>query len=125
MQRCALGLVGVFAALAMAGCEGGGTAAPVDSPVAIEISPFFLTVRNVGDVALSDLTIGIKPGGVRPEYQTSLRRLGLRQELDIPYADFRGVDRDSLNIQVVNPRSVHIVATDADGSVYDVELPWE
>ena len=125
MQRCALVVGGVLAAVAITGCAGGGIAAPVDSPVAIEISPFFLTVRNVGSQPLTDLTIGIKPGGVRPEYQMSLRRLGLRQDVDIPYADFRGVDRDSLNLQVVRPRSVHITGTDRDGTVYDIELPWQ
>ena len=81
MQRCALVVGGVLAAVAITGCAGGGIAAPVDSPVAIEISPFFLTVRNVGSQPLTDLTIGIKPGGVRPEYQMSLRRLGLRQDV--------------------------------------------
>ena len=125
MQGYALVVVGVFAAVVIAGCAGDEIVAPVDSPVAIEISPFFLTLRNVGDSALSNLTIGLKPGGVRPEYQMSLRRLGLGQDVDIPYADFRGVDRDSLNLQVVTPRSVHITATDVNGKEYDVELPYE
>lgn len=125
MQRCVLVILGVFVAVVSTGCAGGGVAAPVDSPVALEISPFFLTVRNVGDVSLSDMTIGIKPGGVRPEYTTSLRRLGRGQDVDIPYADFRGVDRNSLNLQSVTPRSVHITATDTAGKEYDVQLPWE
>lgn len=125
MQRFALVVVGVFAAVVFTGCAGGGIAAPVDSPVAIEISPFSLTIRNVGGLPLSDVTIGIKPGGVRPEYQTTLRRLGSGQNQDIPYAEFRGVDRNSLNLQAVTPRFVHITATDLDGKMYDVQLPWE
>ena len=103
----------------------GGIAAPVDSPVTIEISPFVLTVRNVGVLPLSDLTIGIKPGGVRPEYQMSVRRLASGQDMDIPYADFRGVDRDGLNLQAVTPRSVHITATDLEGVDYEVQFPWK
>ena len=125
MQRYALVVVGLFAAVVMTGCAGGGIAAPVDSPVAIEISPYFLTVKNVGGLALSDLTIGIKPGGARPEYKMSLRRLGSGQDLDIPFADFRGIDRDALNLQVVKPRLVHITARDLEGTEYDVQLPWE
>ena len=125
MQQRAFGVVGVLAALVIAGCAGEGITAPVDSPVAIETSDLFLTVRNVADGPLSDLTIGIKPTGVRPEYQTQVRRLGAGEELDIPYAEFRGVDRDALVLQNINPRSVHITATDLNGGTHDVELPWE
>ncbi len=125
MQQRAFGVVGVLAAAVLVGCAGGGIAAPVDSPVEIETSDLFLTVRNVADGPLSNLTIGIKPGGVRPEYQTEVRRLAAGQELDIPYADFRGVDRDPLILQNINPRSVHITATDLNGETLDVQLPWE
>ena len=125
MQQRAFGVVGVLAALVFAGCAGEGITAPVDSPVAIETSDLFLTVRNVADGPLSDLTIGIKPTGVRPEYQTQVRGLAAGEELDIPYAEFRGVDRDALVLQNINPRSVHITATDLNGGTHDVELPWE
>ena len=125
MQQRAFGVVGVLAALVIAGCAGEGITAPVDSPVAIKTSDLFLTVRNVADGPLSDLTIGIKPTGVRPEYQTQVRRLAAGEELDIPYAEFRGVDRDALVLQNINPRSVHITATDLNGGTHDVELPWE
>ena len=125
MQQRAFGVVGVLAALVIAGCAGEGITAPVDSPVAIETSDLFLTVRNVADGPLSDLTIGIKPTGVRPEYQTQVRGLAAGEELDIPYAEFRGVDRDALVLQNINPRSVHITATDLNGGTHDVELPWE
>ena len=125
MRQRAFGVVGVLAALVIAGCAGEGITAPVDSPVAIETSDLFLTVRNVADGPLSDLTIGIKPTGVRPEYQTQVHRLAAGEELDIPYAEFRGVDRDALVLQNINPRSVHITATDLNGGTHDVELPWE
>ena len=125
MQRFAWFVVGVLAAAVTSGCSGGEVAAPVDSPVAIEISQFSLTVRNVAGLPLSDITIGIKPGGVRPEYQKTLRRLGNGQNQDIPYAEFRGVDRNALDLQSVNPRYVHITATDLEGKEYDVQLPWE
>ena len=103
MQQRAFGVVGVLAALVIAGCAGEGITAPVDSPVAIETSDLFLTVRNVADGPLSDLTIGIKPTGVRPEYQTQVRGLAAGEELDIPYAEFRGIDRDALVLQNINP----------------------
>lgn len=125
MQRCAFGVVGVLVAVMTAGCAGGGIAAPVDSPVTIERSELFLTVRNVSELPLTGVTIGIKPTGVRPEYQIQVPRLGAGQELDIPFADFRGVDRDSLVLQNINVRLVRITATDLDGGVHDVELPWE
>ena len=125
MQQRVFGVVGVLAALVIAGCAGEGITAPVDSPVAIETSDLFLTVRNVTNGPLSDLTIGIKPTGVRPEYQTQVRRLAAGGDLDIPYAEFRGVDRDALMLQNINPRSVHITATDLNGGTHDVELPWE
>ena len=125
MQQRAFGVVGVLAALVIAGCAGEGITAPVDSPVAIETSDLFLTVRNVADGPLSDLTIGIKPTGVRPEYQTQVRGLAAGEELDIPYAEFLGIDRDALVQQNINPRSVHITATDLNGGTHDVELPWE
>ena len=125
MQQRAFGVVGVLAALVIAGCADGGIAAPVDSPVAIEVSDLFLTVRNVTNQPLSDLTIGIKPAGVRPEYETRVDRLAAGQELDIPYAEFRGVDRDALVLRNINPRSVHITATDLNGGTHDVQLPWD
>ena len=125
MQQFSWIVVGVFAAAVISGCSGGEIAAPVDSPVAIEISQFSLTVRNVAGLPLSDVTIGIKPGGVRPEYQKTLQRLGNGQNQDIPYAEFRGVDRNALDLQSVNPRYVHITATDLVGKEYDVQLPWE
>ena len=125
MQRFARFVVAVLAAAMISGCSGGEIAAPVDSPVTIEISPYSLTVRNVAGLPLSNITIGIKPGGVRPEYQKTLQRLGNGQNQDIPYAEFRGVDRNALDLQAVNPRFVHITATDLEGKVYDVQLPWE
>jgi hypothetical protein len=125
MQRFAWIVVGVLVTAVISGCSGGEIAAPVDSPVAIEISQFALTVRNVAGLPLSNLTIGIKPGGVRPEYKKSLQRLGNGQNQDIPYAEFRGVDRNALDLQSVNPRYVHITATDLEGKEYDVQLPWE
>ena len=125
MQQRAFGVVGVLAALVIAGCAGAEIVAPVDSPVEIESSDLFLTVRNVANGPLSDLTIGIKPGGVRPEYETRVRRLAAGQELEIPYAEFRGVDGDPLILQNINPRSVHITATDLNGGQHDVQLPWE
>ena len=60
-----------------------------------------------------------------PEYKMSLRRLGSGQEMDIPFQEFRGIDRNPLNLQVVNPRSVRITGTDLNGKAHDVELPWE
>ena len=125
MQQRAFGVVGVLAALVIAGCAGAEIVAPVDSPVEIESSDLFLTVRNVANGPLSDLTIGIKPGGVRPEYETRVRRLAAGQELEIPYAEFRGVDGDPLILQNINPRSVHVTATDLNGGQHDVQLPWE
>ncbi len=125
MQRFALGVVGMFAALVIAGCAGDEIVAPVDSPVTIEVSQRYLTVRNVAGLPLTNVTIGIKPGGVRPEYKMSLRRLGSGEEMDIPFQEFRGIDRNPLNLQVVNPRSVHITGTDLYGKAHDVELPWE
>ena len=125
MQRFALGVVGLFAALVIAGCAGDEIVAPADSPVTIEVSQRYLTVRNVAGLPLTNVTIGIKPGGVRPEYRMSLRRLGSGEEMDIPFQDFRGIDRNPLNLQVVNPRSVHITGTDLNGKAHDVELPWE
>jgi hypothetical protein len=125
MQRCAFGVVGVLVAVMTAGCAGGGIAAPVDSPVTIERSELFLTVRNVSEGPLTGVTIGIKPTGVRPEYQKQVTRLGAGQELDIPFADFRGVDRDSLVLGNINVRSVHNTAMDLNGGAHDVELPWE
>ena len=125
MQRFALGVVGMFAALVIAGCAGDEIVAPVDSPVTIEVSQRYLTVRNVAGLPLTNVTIGIKPGGVRPEYKMSLRRLGSGEEMDIPFQEFRGIDRNPLNLQVVNPRSVHITGTDLNGKAHDVELPWE
>ena len=125
MQRYTLVAVGVFAAVVIGGCAGEEIVAPVDSPVTVERSQFFLTVTNVGVLPLSNLTIGIKPGGVRPEYQTSIRRLASGQDIDIPFADFRGVDRNALNLQSVSPRSIHITASDLEGTEHDVEFPWE
>ena len=122
MRRCAFAVAGGLALLMVAGC--GGTSAPVDSPVTIQTSPFALTVTNVLNLALIDVTIGIKPTGVRPEYRTHLDRLSVSEERDIPLSDFIGVDRDSLNLGNVTPRTVHIIARDTNGTEYDLELPW-
>lgn len=124
MGRYAFGAVGGFAVLAIAGC-GGEISAPVDSPVTIQSSQFALTVRNVSNLALTDVTIGIKPAGVRPQYRTQLERLGVRQERDIPLSDFHGVDGDRLNLSNVTPRLVYISARDTNGTEYDLELPWK
>lgn len=74
---------------------------------------------------MADLTIGIKPAGVRPKYTTQVRRLAAGQSLDIPYGEFRGVDRDPLTLQNINTRSVHIIATDLHGGAHDIEFPWD
>ena len=125
MQCRALRAVGVFAAVVIAGCAGGGLAAPVDSPVTIETSQMYLTVKNVAGVPLTDVMIGIKPAGVQPEYQMSVRRLENAQERDLPLVQFRGIDGTPLTLRVVRPRHVHITATDISGTEYDVELPWQ
>ena len=125
MRFCGLALVGTLASVAITGCESTGVATPIDSPVAIERSNLSLTVRNVSGQALTDITVGIKPTGVRPEYQASVRRLANGEDADIPFAEFRGVDRDSLVLENVNVRLVHITAKDINGTEFDVELPWE
>ncbi len=125
MRRRVLCTSGVLAAVVIAGCAGGGTATPVDSPVAIESSQFALTVRNEGGLPLTNVTIGIKPGGTRPAYKTEIRRLANQQEVSIPFAEFRGIDGNPLNMQIVSPRTVNITATDLNGKEYDVQLPWE
>lgn len=125
MQRCALRVVGALAAVVMVGCAGGGIAAPIDSPVTIETSQMYLTVRNVAGVPLTDVMIAIKPTGVQPEYQMRLRRLDNAQERNLPLVEFRGVDGTPLTLRIVRPRSVRITATDVRGTEYDVELPWQ
>lgn len=121
---CSFAVAGVLVVLMATGCAG-AIVAPADSPVMIDITDFALTVRNVTNGPLTDLTIGIKPTGVRPEYQAELRRLAAGEDADIPYAEFRGVDGDPLIVRNINPRSVRITATDLNGGQHDVELPWE
>ena len=125
MKCCALRVVGVFAAVVMAGCAGGGVAASLDSPVTIETSQMYLTVTNVAGVPLTDVMIGIKPAGVQPEYQMRVRRLENMQERDLPLVQFRGIDGTPLTLRVVKPRHVHITAKDVSGTEYDIELPWQ
>ena len=125
MLRCALGFVGVFAAVVIAGCANGGVAVPVDSPVTIESTDRYLAITNVAGMALTNVMIGIKPASVEPEYQLLVRRLEGGQERELPFAEFRGVDGTPLTLRVVNPRHVHVTATDINGREYDVELPWD
>ena len=125
MERCVSGVVGVFAMVVVAGCAGGGVAAPADSPVTIESSDRYLTVRNVAGMALTNVMIGIKPASVQPEYQVLVRRLEGGAERQFPLAEFRGNDGTPLTLRVVTVRHVHITATDINGREYDVELPWD
>lgn len=125
MQRWLLGGGVVLAATVAIACAGTGGAAPADSPVAVETSQMFVTVRNIAGLPLTDVTIGIKPAGVQPEYQTFYRRIESTEERAIPFGEFRGSDGTQLNLQVARPRFIHVVATDLNGKTYDVELPWE
>ena len=123
MQRWVFSGVGLFAAVVLAACASGSSAL-VDSPVTVETGQMFVTVQNVAGLPLTDVTIGVKPAGIQPEYQTFYRRLESEEKRDISLGDFRGNDGTQLNLQVVRPQYVHVTATDINGKAYDVELPW-
>lgn len=125
MQRWVFGGVVFFLAVVLAGCGGGGSAAPADSPVTVSTSQLFVTVKNVAGQPLTNVTIGVKPTGIQPEYQSFYRRLESEEERDISLGDFVGNDGTALNLRVVRPQYVHVVATDISGKEYDVELPWD
>ena len=67
MQRCSLVVAGACFILVLSACTADTVVAPNNSPVEIEISQLFLTITNISDLPLTNVTIGVKPGGVRPE----------------------------------------------------------
>jgi hypothetical protein len=111
--------------LLSAGCSEGGRAQQSgNSPLEVQTSQMFLTIRNTVGVPLVDVTIAIVPVGAQTEFTKFFGRIESTEKRDIALTDFYGRDGTTFNLRLIRPRSIRIKARDLTGKDYQAELDW-
>lgn len=113
-----------------ASSEGGGavgTSGPVETAaIAVQITSPFLTVEveNRTGRPLVDMRVTLKAGVLM--YVAAVPRLETSEKRVLSPSEFRG-SRDGavFNPSVVRPREILVAASDLDGKMYEVTVPWK
>lgn len=113
-------------ALFLAGCsEQGSASQAADSPLKVQISQMFLTVKNDTALPLKDVTISIYPPTRITAYSKFLDRIETGESRDIMLGEFVGRDGTPFNLRVVKPKTVELKGTDINGKAYNLSIPWK
>ena len=126
MTRRVFGGVLLLVALG-GGCSGAGSSSEqaASSPLAVETSQMFVTIRNTVGQPLTDVSIAIVPIGGQTEFAKYFSRIESSEKRDIVLSDFRGRDGTTFSLRVVKPRSVRIKAKDLTGKDYEAVIDWK
>jgi len=125
--------IGVVQVLALAGStlmaggcsEAGSADRAANSPLSVEVSQMFVTIRNTAGLPLTEVRITIVPFGRPTEFTKFYGRIENSEKRDISLGDFNSRDGTRLDLRVVRPKAIRIKAQDVNGKTYDVELPWD
>jgi hypothetical protein len=120
----ALSLVGF--GLFLAGCSEQGSASQgPDSPIKIDVSSMFLSVKNESGVPLTDVTVSIIPSTRTATYTKFFGRLENAEGRDIMLGELTSRDGTQFSLRAAKPKIVEVKGTGADGKTYDVSVPWK
>jgi len=109
----------------ISGCSEQGSASQAsDSPVKVQISQMFITVKNDAGIPLTDLTVSIVPQTRTTTYTKYVGRFENAESRDLMLGDFGSRDGTPFSLRVVKPKSVEVKATGVDGKTYNVSVPW-
>ena len=114
----------LVAALTHTGCVESTGSAQRSEELEVSVSQLFVTVANRGGRTLVDLRIELHPVGGATVFTTTYPRIDPGQKMDFSLGSLRGRDGTPLNLRVTKPKQVNVMAQDADGKVYETQVPW-
>ena len=126
-MRFPLAVVAVLASCVpfLSGCSEPGSASQTsDSPVKVQISQMFITVKNDAGVPLTDVTVSIVPQPRTTTFTKYVGRFENAESRDLMLGDFGSRDGTPFSLRAIKPRSVEVKATGVDGKSYNVSVPW-
>jgi hypothetical protein len=121
MRFCVFVVLGVL----IAGCsERGAANSDANSPVKVETSAMYVTIRNEAGMALNEVSVAIVPVGRSTTYTKFVGRLESQEARKVMLGDFIGRDGTPFSLRVVKPRSVVVKGRDVKGTEYTTESGW-
>ena len=106
------------------GCAGLGSAADADAPVRIDIAEQSIRVENRAGVPLVNIRVSLfVQRGV--EFTKVLPSLGDAQTREIRFYELVGRDGSRFSRMSPQPKTVRLLASDAGGRSYELEMPWK
>jgi hypothetical protein len=113
----------VVAALVAAGCSEQGSAEQANAPVAITTQQTMITVQNNAGMPLTNVKLMVVAYG-NTEFTKLFSRLENTERREIALGDLSSRDGTAFNPRLSKPKLVRLLATDATGKDYNVEVPW-
>lgn len=121
----ALVLALIGAGFLMSGCsESGSASQPADSPIKIEHTQLFITVRNDSGQAMDAMTVAVVPMARTTVFDKMIGRMENGATRQIMLGDLMGRDGTPFSLRAIRPRSVLVKGTDGNGKTHDFEVAW-
>jgi len=119
-----LGVVGGLLFVTASACSCGPTVKG-DEPIQVQISTFSINVENRCGTRISDIKVEIVPYGAATIYTATHYGMQNLEKRDFLLNDFRARDGMALDLSVARVKLVRVSATDLNGKLVQVEIPWK
>lgn len=96
-----------------------------DPTLVVVVSDAGIVVENQTGYPLSKGQVSIVPQGIPRVYTAPLTHVGNGQKRSVYFRDFRMSDATPFRRDLVNAKSVRVVATDVMGKTYQREVPFK
>lgn len=113
----------VAGSVVTAGCSEQGAAEQMNAPVAITMQQTMITVQNKAGMPLTNVKLMVVAYG-NTEFTKLFSRLENTETREVPLSDLSSRDGTAFNPRLSKPKLVRLIATDATGKDYNVEVPW-
>jgi hypothetical protein len=111
----------------VAGCgsdESTSAEAAAALPFEAEVTELYVSVLNRSPYALTDIRVTIIPTGLL-RFTSTAAQLEGRGRRTFNIRDFRAHDGSTLDPRMSRPKSVLVVARDANGKEHQLQVPWK
>jgi hypothetical protein len=123
-RTCLVGLsLGIL--FLITGCGPGAGKTPEGSPIRVEVSQMFITVKNESGLALRNVKVEILPYGGATNFAVLIPRLDVGEKRDLSLGNFRGLDGTPFDRRVVRAKSVVVSGTTINNVEVKVEVGWK
>ena len=122
----------VFASVTFASCSGSngtsnavGTSGQTDSAIGVATSPRGVTVENRGSQHLADVKVSVSAAGSSKTYDQMVATLAPSERKELALSNFKTSENVALNAMFSVPQQITVTATDDEGKMHTVTVPWK